>query len=180
MMMRARACFPVLLAALAWALFGCGGGVDGGRDGREEVGGSAAPATLVVNERSCETGSTPSAREATEAQDPSDTLAVVELFLLDECTGLGGHWVLARELDAHRRFFLGAHGCRLWDTAPAARFGVVRYRQTAGIRSTPEGACIAFAGERVVQTDQSTSGVVGFVTRADAESFATERGWKKR
>jgi hypothetical protein len=158
----------VCALSVSIALSACGGGVED----------KSAPPVLTLDQNSCTTGAIPSAQEAAADLDPSDELAVAELFLLDECTGAGGHWVLGRELDSYRVFFLGAHGCRLWSTTPVAPFGVVRFRQTAGIFSTPEGACIAFAGERNARSDQSTSGVIAFGSRADAESFATARGWK--
>ena len=158
-------------------LVGCGGSVDGGEPTGATV--SGAP-VLVLHAGSCKGGATVGAQEALRARDTSETLAVVETVLVEECTGLGGQWVLGRELDGERRVLLGGHGCRLWgDAPPAARFGVVRSAHTANLVKTPDGACVAFPGERTLQSDQTTSGVVAFESRADAERFATELGWKK-
>ncbi len=140
--------------------------------------GPATP-TFVVDGSTCSTGVTPSAEAAVTRAD-GDELAVVEIHFVEECTGLGGTWVLGREVDSHRRFFLGAHGCRLWKSTPSGAYGVVRYRQTAALLRTPDGACVGLPGERRVESDQSTYGFVVFATRAEAEVFAAARGWKRR
>ena len=72
--------------------------------------------------------------------------------ILDECTGLGGQYVVAKDLDGPRRFFLGAHDCRALTTPdlptfppPPLRYGVLRGTQTAALFTA--GPCIALPGE---------------------------------
>lgn len=76
-----------------------------------------------------------------------DTSYVVQWTLVDECTGLGGQYVVAKDLDGSRRFFLGGHGCYALPTAefptfpaPPLRYGVLRGIQTAALFTA--GPCI--------------------------------------
>lgn len=177
----ARACYRSRMSSrftLLFFLAACGGR-SAIEPHAEPAGPSAAAPTFVMDRSSCTTGITPSAQAATTLDD-GDELAVAEIHFVEECTGAGGTWVLGRDVHSHRRFFLGEHGCRLWESPPAGQYGVVRHRQTAALFLTPEGVCVAFPGDERLQTDQSTSGFVVFATRAEAESFATERGWKRQ
>ena len=142
--------------------------------------GDVSAPTFVVDRAACTTGVQPSADAATAREDASDLIAVAEIMFVDECTGLGGNWIIARDILSDRRFFLGAHGCRLWSSPPAGSHAVVRHRQTAGMFSTPSGACVAFDGEESVRSDQATSGIVVFATLEDAKAFASARGWRER
>src|SRR5262245_18520331 len=51
--------------------------------------------------------------------DSSDAIAVVDISFAEECTGAGGQYVLAREIDGFRYFWLGGHGCYFLDQAPS-------------------------------------------------------------
>lgn len=148
----------------------CGGIVEAQRDFVEPA------STLVLDERSClEPDATVTAERATTLRDPRDALAVAEVLLLEECTGLGGSWVIGREVAGSRTFAIGGHGCRLWTSPPVGAFAVVRYRDTDEVFSTPPGACVAFPGEDVVSTRQATSGLVLFEDRESAETYAAAR-----
>lgn len=172
--MRIVAGVVVLLAS--GSLVACGGATAG----EAPATGQRSAPTFVLDRAACTTGVQPSAEAATAKEDASDLISVAEITFVDECTGLGGNWIIGRDIVSDRRFFLGAHGCRLWSSPPAGTHAVVRHRQTAAMFHTPSGACVAFDGEESVSSDQSTSGLVVFATLGDAKAFASERGWRER
>ena len=105
-------------------------------------------------------------------KDAGEASAVVELVFVNECTGLGGQHILARELGGARYFWLGAHGCVTWETPPAAKFGVVRYAQTAALFNLPEGACLTMPGApAIITSDAATRSIAVFATQGEAERF---------
>jgi hypothetical protein len=110
-----------------------------------------------------------------ESKQFGESVAVVELFYQDECTGAGGQYILAREVDGFRSFFIGAHAC--WSlpsplpTGPG--FGVVRYNQTAGLFHVSPDVCIGFPDRPPgLQTDVTTRAIAVFETLSDARAFA--------
>ncbi|HSN87438.1 MAG TPA: hypothetical protein VL025_11805 [Thermoanaerobaculia bacterium] len=107
--------------------------------------------------------------------DPGGSTAVVEAFFADECTGAGGQYVLAREVDSFRRFWLGAHACYFFGFPPpdGLPFGVVRYTQTAGIFEISPDVCVGFPDEPPgVQTDTTTAAIALFESLDEANAFA--------
>jgi hypothetical protein len=106
-------------------------------------------------------------------------LAVVELFFSEECTGAGGQYILAREVDGFREFWIGGHACYFLGTplgvppAWAPAFGVLHFEQTAAIFQIPPEVCVGFPGEPPgASTDAQTQAVVVFETLAEAQAFA--------
>lgn len=163
-----------LLVLASTFLFACGGATADDTS----PGSTGAPPTFVMARDTCSTGVQPSADAALAKADSSEAISVAEIRFIDECSGLGGHWIIGRDISSDRKFFLGAHGCRLWSSPPAGSYAVVRHAQTAGISFTPSGVCIRFDGEDSVRTDQSTSGIVVFTALEDAKAFASARGWR--
>ncbi|MDC3957633.1 hypothetical protein KEG38_27490 [Polyangium jinanense] len=108
--------------------------------------------------------------------DTGDEIAVTDIYFTAECTGAGGQYVLAREIDGFRYFWLGGHGCQLGEGLASATglvFGVVRYRFTAGISEIPPDLCVAWPGEPDgLQTDARISAVALFEQLEEAKQFA--------
>ena len=108
--------------------------------------------------------------------DSGDAIAVTDISITEVCTGVGGKYVLAREIDGFRYFWLGGHGCHLVEGLASATglvFGVVRYRMTAGISEIPPELCVTWPGDpEGVQTDASTSAIALFEQLDEAKAFA--------
>jgi len=185
-----------LLPALA-LLVACGGTVvfeEAAGDGGPGAGGSGAggspsitagpapdapaPLALYVSDREgCGLEAPIAEAEATMRLDGGGAeLHVVDLAFIDECTGAGGHHILARTVDGSDEMWLGAHACSFF--APelvggAIRPGVARTRQTAALFETPEGACVSFPGEDgTLTSDLVVEAIAVFATRDDAIAFA--------
>ena len=106
---------------------------------------------------------------------PGDRVAVVEVFLVEECTDAGGHYLLARELSGEREYWLGGHACYFLDAADfdgAIRHGVVRVTQTAALFQLPEEVCVGFPGQAGVTTDSNVNAAALFASLEEAEQFA--------
>lgn len=135
--------------------------------------------TFVADSETCFSGVTPSAESALEPRDRYDSLSLVEVRFVDECSGLGGTWLLGRGLEEARpRVFLGDHGCSLWDSnqPPRGRYAIARHSQTAAWFRGPEDACVTFDGAPNFGTDQFTRAMVVFETQADALLYAAQKG----
>lgn len=165
-----RCCFLALVLAS-----GCSRSAVALDDEGEVVTGSPTPIALYTSARGCPSLQpiTNTAAEMTSKQF-GEAIAVVELFYQDECTGLGGQHILAREIDGFRSFWLGGHGCRLLDPLPTGpRFGVVRYNQTAALFRISPDVCIGFPDrEPGATSDVSTRALAAFATLSDARAFA--------
>lgn len=110
--------------------------------------------------------------------DSGEAVAVVEIAYAEECTGLGGQYILAREVDGSRSFWLGNHGCNF--LAPglvggATTFGVLRYRFTAALFMIPTGVCVSFPGEPDgLSSDSRVEALAVFPTLEAAAQFARD------
>jgi hypothetical protein len=77
---------------------------------------------------------------------------VVSLAVADEkCTGLGGTFVLARDVDSAQVYWMGGHGCFPSDAAlkspGSLGYAVARVRVTAALLTIGKEQCVAFPGE---------------------------------
>ncbi len=87
-----------------------------------------------------------------------ERLAVVRFRAVEECSGEGGEWLIGRQIDSSRDYFVGGHACFFLPEdlrKPGSTwFGLVRFSQTAGLFRTPEGWCVTNAdGRQPVTTD---------------------------
>lgn len=111
-----------------------------------------------------------------EAPKGSDSFVVVQIVFGDECTGLGGQYVLGREVSGSRAYWLGGHGCQffspaLLDDPPV--YGVLRTTQTAALKQLDPALCLGFPGEPAgLSTDSSTRAVAIFGSLDEARRFA--------
>jgi hypothetical protein len=183
-LMRSTSPLPCRLIALACCAVAAGCGtrstlVDGGDP-------TTPPEALLVyvrGEAGCvEELPGSEAEEALSPVDSSDTIAVADLAFGIECTNAGGDYVLAREIDDFRYFWLGAHACWFLDQGQAPQgpglvFGVVRYRQTAALFQIPPEVCVAFGDEPPgLSTDATTEAIAVFETLEGAQAFAAGLG----
>jgi hypothetical protein len=143
-------CLLVALLALLALLASCGGRID--VPAIDIPPAAALPSALYVDDDGC--AKEVAAETAATALTPVESgegVAVVEIAYAEECTGLGGQYILAREVDGFiSSFWLGSHGCNF--LAPglvgsATTFGVLRYRVTAALFEIPVGVCVSFPGE---------------------------------
>jgi hypothetical protein len=120
-------------------------------------------------------------RAASEAADvlapeAGDAIAVTDIAFAEECTGAGGQYVMAQEIDGFRYFWLGGHACYFVDQISSSAglvFGVVRYAQTAGLLDVPADVCVGWPGEPPgLQTDAMTKAIAVFETLEEARAFA--------
>jgi hypothetical protein len=108
-----------------------------------------------------------------------EDLAVVELGFAEECTNLGGEYILARDLHADRKYWLGGHGCgatKLLFDAPKA-YGVIRYVNTSSVLTIPAGVCVAFPGDdpgHSIWTPTKVRALARFESQDAAEAYAAE------
>lgn len=98
------------------------------------------------------------ANEVALKPSAGERVFAVEVRAQEECSGLGGEWLIGRELDARRDVMLGGHGCffvpRELLTKSSQTFGVVRVAQMAGVLRAPEGWCInTLDGREPVESD---------------------------
>ena len=132
---------------------------------------SRATTPLVVYARdagTCAVTSTKAAEDELKA-GPGEETAVVEVAFVNACT-VAGQFVLARTLDKSRTFWLGDAGCLTWDAAPAAKYGVIRYRITAALLSVPAGVCVKFPdGPDGLTSDSTVQAVAVYATLAEAQ-----------
>lgn len=116
--------------------------------------------------------------DAAEAVTPDsgEEVAVVDLAFAQECTNAGGQYLLAREIDGFRSFWVGAHACQFAEGGTNSFgivYGVVRYRITAGIQEIPPDVCVGFPDEPPgVQTDATTVAIAVFEQLSEAQAFA--------
>lgn len=114
--------------------------------------------------------------EVISPADAGDEIAVVDITFAEECTDLGGQYVLARDLDGVKRYWLGGHGCQFleqFSNTLGLVYGVVRYRVTAGISQIPADVCVGFPDETPgMETDSTTLGIAVFETLSGAQAFA--------
>ena len=100
---------------------------------------------------------------------------VVDLAFAQECTGAGGQYLLAREIDGFRAFWVGAHACQFAEGGTNAFgivYGVVRYRLTAGLQEIPPEVCVGFPDEPPgLQTDATTLAIAVFEQLSEAQAF---------
>jgi hypothetical protein len=135
---------------------------------------SATPPLAVYtrDEKACAVAANGAPEDELRTGDAGgESTAVVEVGFANECSGLGGQYVLARTVDGSRYFWLGAHGCATWETPPLAKFGVVRY-STAAAAELPDGACLTMPGAPAkITSDASVRAIAVFATRSEAERF---------
>lgn len=165
---------------------GCGGRVEG--DGSAAGGGGGgigtanaakeATALYVADPKS--SCATPARVDgvATELRPAGfEETAVVELTVAEECTNLGGQWLLGRDVRrASNKYWLGGHGCRTVAVANdgSARYGVIVYVPTDSIGSIPPSVCVAFPGNAPGTVSASPTRVralATFATLVQAEAF---------
>ncbi len=149
----------------------------GGRSGlRVDEAASVSPTALYTkDDKGCPSSQQiGDAREQLTIAQSGEGVAVVEVFFQEECTGAGGQYILAREIDGFRAFWIGAHACWTLDRLPTGRhFGVLRYSQTAALFRIDEHLCIGFPDLPPGATsDVHVRAVALFATLADARAFA--------
>lgn len=170
----ARRALPPLLLALFVILAGCSGDTSPGTGETGPANGTVKePSFAIVAENRCPALAQGPARTEAAAPLPEDTTYVVAYAFVDECTGLGGQHLIARDLDGSRRFFLGGHGCRSLPppTLSETGFGVLRASQTAALFTA--GRCVRFPGDaNDVQSDSHSRVLAAFETEADARAYA--------
>jgi hypothetical protein len=99
---------------------------------------------------------------------------VVETFLVRECSGAGGDYVLARELTGSRSYWLGDHTCYFLgngELPTTTSYGVIRVTQTAALSSVPTGWCIGFPGEDGLSSDSNVTAVALFASLEEAQAY---------
>jgi hypothetical protein len=155
-----------------------GAGGKGGASGQGGEGGGElpTPTSLFVAERGACAAEAPVAETlAAFDLEPGDGAYAAELFFVDECSGAGGQYILARALDGSREDWLGAHACYFFppEWVAAGGFGVVRYAQTAALFETPVGWCVSWpGGPEPIVTDGVTRAVAIFASAGEAQQFA--------
>jgi hypothetical protein len=126
-------------------------------------------------------GSTPgdASSAALVRGDIGDRLVVVSLAVADEkCTGAGGTFLLAREVDSARVYWMGGHACYPKDPALQVPgnlgYAVARTSPTAGLFSILKDQCVAFPGEpdRAFSTSELLKVAATFPTLAAARAYA--------
>ena len=168
---------PCLLVALLALLASCGGRTDAPAIDRSPA--AAPPSALYVADEGCakEVAAETAATTLTPVES-GEAVAVVEIAYADECTGLGGQYILAREVDGSRSFWLGNHGCNFLAVGlvgSATAFGVLRYRVTAALFTIPVGVCVGFPGEPDgLSSDSRVEALAVFPTLEAAERFARD------
>lgn len=168
------------IAALVFALSFCS--VAAGCGARSTVlegdpnAGSAPVAIYVPDGAGCADEKPVSAAVEVMTPDAGDEIAVVDITFAEECTGLGGQYVLARDLDGVKRYWLGGHGCQFleqFSNTLGLVYGVVRYQVTAGISQIPSDVCVGFPDETPgMETDATTLAIAVFETLSGAQAFA--------
>jgi hypothetical protein len=92
-------------------------------------------------------------------QNAFDPVLLVKTKAAAECSGLGGEYLIGREIDSSRDYFVGGHGCSflepaLRDQLEAEYWGLALVSQTAALFHTPEGWCItSLGGDEPVTSD---------------------------
>jgi hypothetical protein len=184
----------VCLIAVSVAAAACGGVVDDGPrdDDGASVGTPLAFYTSDPGDRCPLAAPVENARVGLTRKYTSERYAVASITFADECTGLGGQYILAKDLYEESiafqgKYFLGGHGCRAWEIGPGMNaggptlpFGVVRYTPTNSIQEIPPGVCVAIDEgnrERGITTSAAVHGIALFATRIEAERFARSLGW---
>lgn len=159
----------------------CGAEVSSLPEGNEPVEApvEAVPsAVFAADEHGCaaevlaETGAA-----ALEPADNGADIAIVELAFAEElCTNAGGQYVIAREVDGFREFWLGGHACYFFPpekTSEPMAFGVLRYAITAAAFEVPPEVCVGFPGEPPgLFSDSKARAVAVFSTLDEARRFA--------
>ena len=166
----------VLLSALG---LGCGRSLIFTRaDGGIAVANSVQPLSFWVRDGGCPTRDELSRAKTilSAGKDFRQSLALVEVEPVEECSSVGGHYLTFQEVGSSRQGWLGGHTCFMWQgSAPTSlgAFGVARFVQTAAILSTQPGWCIHAPGSTVdgISSDRVFSAVATFSTLADAEAF---------
>jgi hypothetical protein len=168
----------VLLVGLASA---CGGRVEDDGGGPTHAVDAATQATALYTADPKSACPTPASLDAvaTELRPASfEETAVVELSVAEECTNLGGQWLLGRDVKrASDKFWLGGHGCRSVPFAVdgSARYGVLVYVPTDSVAIVPPDVCVSFPGNAPRTSSASPTHVramATFATLAQAEAFA--------
>jgi hypothetical protein len=131
----------------------------------------------VPDDAYCARASRGRAREALRPTDASEDVAVVTLSVAQECTGLGGEYLLAVDVKTANKYWLGGHGCASTKvlTALPSVFGVVRYMNTSSVLTIPPNVCVSFPGEdptASLTTPTKVRAVGLFDSRDEAEAFA--------
>ena len=166
-----------LLVPLFALLASCGGRSDVPAIDKPPA--AALPSALYVADEGCaKEVAAETAATALTPVDSGEAVAVVEIAYAEECTGLGGQYILAREVEGFRSFWLGNHGCNF--LAPglvggATTFGVLRYRFTAALFMIPVGVCVSFPGEPDgLSSDSRVEALAVFPTLEAAALFAKD------
>lgn len=166
-----------LLVPLFALLASCGGRSDVPAIDKPPA--AALPSALYVADEGCAKEiAAETAATALTPVDSGEAVAVVEIAYAEECTGLGGQYILAREVEGFRSFWLGNHGCNF--LAPglvggATTFGVLRYRFTAALFMIPVGVCVSFPGEPDgLSSDSRVEALAVFPTLEAAALFAKD------
>jgi hypothetical protein len=104
---------------------------------------------------------------------------VVSLAVADEkCTGLGGVFLLARDVDSAEVYWMGGHGCFPSDealkTPGSLGYAAARIRITEALLTIGREQCVAFPGEpdRAFFTSDTLEAAATFSSLAAARSYA--------
>jgi hypothetical protein len=120
--------------------------------------------------------------EPSEAPPPSagsgTRVALVEVFFTAECTGVGGDYVLARELEGSRSYWLGGRGCAFLDEGELGEtaFGVLWAEVSAGLATIDPGLCVGFPGEDGLESDAGVTKLLLFDDLESARTFGEQVG----
>jgi hypothetical protein len=180
--MRRALLLSVLAALLGTAASACGGRVAGDETAPSTGADPATQATALYLAGPRPSCATPASLDAVTTElrpAPNESNAVVELSVAEECTNLGGQWLLGR--DVHRasdKFWLGGHGCRAVPFAAdgSTRYGVLVFTITDSIPTIPPSVCVSFPGNAPGTSSASSTAVraiATFATLAQAEAFAS-------
>ena len=166
-----------LLVALLPLLASCGGRIDVPAIDRPPA--AALPSALYVDDDGCaKEVAAETAAAALTPVESGEEVVVVEIAYAEECTGLGGQYILAREVEGSRSYWLGNHGCNFLASGlvgSATTFGVLRYRQTAALFTIPAGVCVSFPGEPDgFSSDSRVEALAVFPTLEAAKLFARD------
>lgn len=184
------------VASLACSVWACGGRIEAEESGAVTTPGTTSPpepapptnrtaapqaaGLFVPDDEYCARASRNASTSAGDLRPRSNVedVAVVAVSVAQECSGLGGEYLLARDLHGPQKYWLGGHGCgatKLLSKLNGA-FGVVRYMSTSSVLTIPAHVCVSFPGEDPDQplvTPTKIRAIALFETQADAEAFAS-------
>jgi hypothetical protein len=174
------------MLAFLTVLPSCGARASLEQDADAESGGGSpkGPTAIFELRRSagrCLVGRSNTIDESAIRADSGDRNVIVRFALADEkCSGAGGTYVLAKEVDSNRVHWLGGQGCRLDEptltTDTDLGYGVARTSITAALfqLSQSDSFCLAFPGEpyRSFSSNEPLLLVASFASLEAAQAYA--------